>query len=109
MAVCKQCGEETRRYRVVPGVGDFCLKNCAPSDEKRMKLTTFPFTTTNLGGHPGESVTVNSLAHLRRLEAKNGVSSVAYNQNERNWDPPQYDDSRRQEKLINDLREARRG
>ena len=61
-----------------------------------MKLTTFPFKTANIGGQPGE-ITVNSLAHLRRLESQNGVQSVAYNYDhpETYYPGPQRFDTRR--------------
>ena len=78
MATCSKCGRDTRRYQSVPGVGDFCIGTCAPGFPKRMKLSTFPFETECLSSQPGK-ITVNSLPHLRRLEAEHGVASVAYN------------------------------
>ena len=82
MAICTGCEREVFRYRVIPGVGDFC-KKCqqrlpveATGDRTRVK-STFPFTTTHLGN--GSPVEVESLRHLRKLENRHGVSSVVYN------------------------------
>jgi hypothetical protein len=73
---CRGCGEKNMmRYKIVPGAGDFCY-NCAPR-AKRDPKSTFPFVTTNISG---KSIEVQSLRHLRQLEAQHGVQSFAYNQ-----------------------------
>ena len=82
MAICTGCEKETFRYRVIPGLGDFC-KGCqkrlpveATGDRTRIK-STFPFTTTHIAG--GVPIEVESMRHLRKLESEHGVRSVVYN------------------------------
>ena len=76
-ATCLGCGKENMmRYQAIPGAGDFC-SDCAPRAHHQPK-STFPFTTRNISG---ESVVVNSLYHLRKLEAQHGVQSFVYNHN----------------------------
>lgn len=60
-----------------------CLRN-PPT-----KVCTFPFTMDFGLDNSGKRLTINSLYDLRRVERKYRVESVAYNQNEGNWDPPQ--------------------
>lgn len=85
----KDCKEPqpVMRARWVEGVGWLCLK-CAP----RMTLpnipgTLFPYVSFGISDSPG-GVKVKSLRHLRQLEAKHGVQSVAFNQDSPNWDIP---------------------
>ena len=90
MALCSFCGETVYRYRVIPVEGKDSKISCFSCNGipvRNKKLSTFPFTTTHLVA--GQEITVNSLAHLRRLEKEHGVSSHAYNASnpERDWNP----------------------
>lgn len=81
MAVCSVCKKDTYRYRVAEDGSIRCLKTCVTASRMGRRLSTFPFTTTNLSDRPGEEVVVNNLSHLRRLEAQHGTQSWAYNMN----------------------------
>jgi hypothetical protein len=92
MAVCSVCQKDTYRYRVSPEDGSIrCLKTCVTASRQGRRLSTFPFTTSNMFDQPGE-ITVNSLAHLRKLERAAGVQSVAYNfDRPESYHPPSQD------------------
>lgn len=75
--VCVRCKREVFSYQVIPGEGDVCF-TCAKRGRGDRRLTTFPFTTTHITGD-GSPVEVQSLRHLRKLEAEYGVQSGAYN------------------------------
>ena len=63
--VCRQC--DRGKAPVLPG----------PS--------LFPFTTMNLADQPGVEIKVQSLRHLRELEARHGVQSHAFNVDQAHW------------------------
>jgi hypothetical protein len=80
---CKE-PQPVMRARWVPEVGWLCLK-CAPAQTlKNVSGAMFPYMTFGIGDGP-KQVQVQSLRHLRKLEAKFGVQSVAFNQNENNF------------------------
>jgi hypothetical protein len=83
MTICKGCGEEVTRARFVEEQGWFCIRKCAPKG-KILPGQVFPFTTFGIGDKPG-NVEVKSMRHLRQLEAKYGVQSVAFNQDQKNF------------------------
>lgn len=87
--ICDFCKEEVHRARNV-APDKWACKNCDPGTYGTVNITgsTFPFTTTNLTKDPNKPVVVQSLRHLRQLEAQHGVHSIAYNYNERNFDSP---------------------
>lgn len=90
MTICanKKCGQEVTRARFVEGIGWLCL-DCAPHlSLPNVSGAMFPYTTFAIADGPG-NVEVKSLRHLRQLERKYGVQSVAFNQDSKNWDPPQ--------------------
>jgi hypothetical protein len=70
---CAGCGEHVMTSRFIPGKGWFC-KRCHPIVVDG--VSTFPFITRNISGEPIE---VQSLRHLRKLEAEHGVNSFVYN------------------------------
>lgn len=70
---CDGCGDQMMKYRIIPGKGNFC-SHC--SKLTFLAKSTFPFTTSNISGQPVE---VQSLRHLRQLEAAHGVQSFVYN------------------------------
>ena len=84
MTICSGCKEEVTRARFIDGQGWFCIRKCAPKG-KVLPGSVFPFTTSNIGGGPGK-IEVQSLRHLRRLEAQHGVQSVAFNQDQKNFE-----------------------
>lgn len=84
MTICanKKCRREVTRARFVEGIGWLCL-DCAPRVQVQHS-NVFPYTTFGIGNVPG-NVEVQSLRHLRKLEAQHGVQSVAFNQDEKNF------------------------
>ena len=76
MAECSMCHREVFNYKVRSGKN--VCRDCQGSGIHHRKVSTFPFTTTHMSPD-GSSVTVNSIAHLRRLESQYGVQSHAYN------------------------------
>lgn len=84
MTICanKKCKEEVTRARFVEGIGWLCMK-CAPRYKVQFS-NVFPFKAFGIGSKPG-LVEVKSLRHLRQLERDNGVQSVAFNQDEKNF------------------------
>jgi len=84
MTICAnpKCNREVTRARFVEGIGWLCLE-CAPRVEIQRK-NVFPFVTFGIAGKPG-NVEVQSLRHLRKLEAEHGVQSVAFNQDSKNF------------------------
>jgi hypothetical protein len=82
MTICAGCKEKVMRAKWVEGQGWFCLK-CAPRGPIQPG-SVFPFTTFGIGDKPG-NIEVQSLRHLRKLEAQFGVNSVAFNQDEKNF------------------------
>jgi hypothetical protein len=83
------------RARWVEGEGWFCLK-CAPAQKlSNVPGAMFPYVAFGIG-NSAKPVKVQSLRHLRKLEAKHGVQSVAFNQNSNNFeDAPQSSFNRR--------------
>jgi hypothetical protein len=85
--ICKICNKGNEegnvgfRYRVQ--TDDYVHIECQRVPERVEQKGTFPFTTTHFDAN--KPVTVQSLRHLRQLENKHGVQSVAYNQNSSNW------------------------
>ena len=89
----KDCTEPqpVMRARFVEGVGWLCMQ-CAPRVRLRnVPGSMFPYMAFGIGDGP-KQVKVNSLRHLRQLEAKFGVQSIAFNQNESNFGDPPRDD-----------------
>lgn len=86
MTICanEECGKEVQRAKYVDGIGWLCW-DCAP----RVRMDSvpgrmFPHVAFGIDNKPG-GIKVQSLRHLRRLEAKYGVQSVAFNQDEKNF------------------------
>ena len=75
---CVRCKKEVFHYQWKPDEGDVCMKCLKPGAGGDRKLSTFPFTATNLTSD-GSPVEVQSIYHLRRLEREHGVHSGAYN------------------------------
>lgn len=82
--VCAICNTTVGRFRHVGGGKYVHVPKCSGGDKVRdAAKSTFPFTTTNLNG---DSVTVQSMRHLRKLENEHGVQSAAYNMDSANLD-----------------------
>lgn len=83
--ICDGCKGEVFRARWVADKW-FC-KRCDPGMDVNSNVpgSLFPFTTKNFDGHKTE---VQSLRHLRKLEAQHGMHSVAFNTNSKNFDLP---------------------
>lgn len=73
---CDKCQQTGGRMRLVgeKWIHVTCIEGAA--ENRDTAKSTFPFETTHLNG---EKVTVQSLHHLRKLEAQHGVHSGAYN------------------------------
>ena len=84
--ICDSCGKEVTRARFLEETKEWVCKPCDPGVEKVAMVSggLFPFTTMNIAGHP-QKIRVQSLRHLRKLEAQHGVQSVAFNQDSKNW------------------------
>jgi len=95
MAVCANCKHEVSRYQLRGQPAAPWCHRCA-RDPVWHKRNVFPFTTTHISGEP---ITVNSLAHARRLEREHGISFAAFNYDEKHV--------RQGEDIQNDLRKAR--
>ena len=86
--ICAACGEGGGTF-ILRGDKWYHKNRCVDPTDLRMKLSTFPFSTMHLSDDPNSGpVTVESMRHLRRLEAQHGVVSDVYNndssyQNER--------------------------
>jgi len=89
--ICDGCEKEVFRARFDAGAtGKWLCKDCdpGPRPDKPVFGVNFPYVTQNLGDSP-HPIKVESLRHLRKLEAKYGVENVAYNWDSQNWnDPP---------------------
>jgi hypothetical protein len=85
--ICDGCNREVYRAKFIDPKW-FC-KECAPSaGYVNVPGAMFPFTTSNLSKDPTRPITVNSLRHLRKLEAKYGVQSVGFNMNSNHFEIP---------------------
>ena len=63
--------------------GNWYCAECAPfAGSRGTAKNLWEFATTHFNG---ESIHVTSLAHLRQLEKKYGVSNYAANYDQRNW------------------------
>jgi hypothetical protein len=80
---CKE-PQPVMRARWIPEVGWLCLKCAPPQASPNVPGSIFPYMTFGVGNDV-KPVQVQSLRHLRKLEAKHGVQSVAFNQNEKNF------------------------
>jgi len=87
--ICDGCGKEVTRSKFSTEQNKWFCSYCYHPGPGTANVpgSMFPFTTMHIAGHP-QPVQVQSLAHLRRLEAQHGVQSVAFNQDSNNWDPP---------------------
>jgi len=83
---CDGCKTEVYRARWVEADKWLC-RRCDPGMDVSSNVpgALFPFTTTNFDG---KKVEVQSLRHLRKLESKYGMQSVAFNTNSNNFDLP---------------------
>ena len=83
--ICKGCNEQVYRARWVEDDGWYCL-DCsdAPRPMTKVPGSFFPLTSWNLSDYP-EPIKVQSLRHLRKLEAKYGVNSFAFNVDQKSW------------------------
>lgn len=89
--ICEECEKEVFRGHFDQGTKKWLCGDCCitPRGIDNVPGVVFPLTTMNING---EKVKVQSLRHLRKLEAKHGVHSVAFNTDSKNWsDPPQTD------------------
>ncbi len=90
MAVtCEGCQDKVDYYVVrfpKPGQKVELCRRCARGGSPNVSGVGFPFTTAHIGDDPRKPITVNSLYHLRKLEARHGVASAAYNLNERSME-----------------------
>lgn len=87
--VCCECGGDGGELRFIGNdpmtkkARYKCLK-CRKGDGNRdAAKSTFPFTAEHIV--PGQSIEVQSIYHLRKLEAQYGIQSSAYNDEERHW------------------------
>jgi hypothetical protein len=87
--ICEGCSREIYRARFVTQLKKWLCGDCDPgvSIETNVSGSMFPFTTSNIGKDPNHPIEVQSLRHLRKLEAQHGVQSVAWNMNEKNLNP----------------------
>lgn len=85
--ICAGCKEEVFRSKFHTDSKKWFCNPCYPGEGKIATVpgAMFPYSTTNLTGKP---VMVQSLRHLRKLEAQSGVHSVAFNQNSNHFDCP---------------------
>ena len=85
MTICanEKCKREVTRAKWVEGIGWLCM-DCAPRAQVQ-RTNVFPFVTFGIDDKPG-NVEVQSLRHLRKLEAQFGVQSVAFNQDSKNFE-----------------------
>lgn len=79
---CATCGNTSGTFKII-GDKRYCVRKCQREGLRDSAKTTFPFTTNHLDGKPTE---VQSLRHLRKLEAAHGVQSAAYNMDSQNLD-----------------------
>jgi hypothetical protein len=89
MTICDGCGTEVMRSMFHEG--KWYCKQCQPalSIIRGVSGSMFPYVTTNIGPDPSKPIVVKSLRHLRQLESKFGVASVAFNQDSNHFaDPP---------------------
>lgn len=69
------------------GAEPFCEECLRPKAVMNEGENRWSFETMNMGSDPNAGpVKVQSLRHLRQLEAQHGVVSVAANMDHRNWD-----------------------
>lgn len=80
---CPSCKRDVVKLVLLEGTWG-CLDCQRPQAVLAVSGAMFPFTTRHLGGD-GKPVEVRSLRHLRQLEARHGVHSVAFNQDSRNF------------------------
>jgi hypothetical protein len=80
---CKE-PQPVMKARWIPEIGWMCLKCAPPQSVLNVSGSMFPYTAFGIGNGP-KPVVVQSLRHLRKLEAKHGVQSVAFNQNSQNF------------------------
>jgi len=78
---CSKCGEHGGKFvfRGDKYTHESCLSGARTRDTSK---SVFPFTTMNIGGgvdSPPQEITVQSLHHLRQLEAQHGVQSYPFN------------------------------
>jgi hypothetical protein len=85
--ICDGCEREVFRAKQEQESKKWFCKDCYPVSRGVANVpgAVFPFTTTNISGQP---IQVQSLRHLRKLEATYGVSSVAFNTDSHNFDCP---------------------
>jgi hypothetical protein len=83
---CDSCGREVFRARLLEETKEWVCKECDPGGRGTPNIqgSVFPFTTMHIAGST-QKVRVQSLRHLRQLEAKHGVQSVAFNVDSKNW------------------------
>lgn len=85
---CINCKETGGKFRWTPK--GYAHHKCSPKPGTRDHAKDlYGFTSSHISSDPNLGpVTVQSLAHLRRLEKEHGVASVMSNQDEKNWAEP---------------------
>jgi hypothetical protein len=84
--ICDSCGKESLRSRFLVEEKKWVCKGCDPGvgGTPNVSGSIFPFVTTHVAGKM-QKIQVQSLRHLRKLEAQHGVQSVAFNVDSKNW------------------------